>query len=167
MPHSLLPSMPHTRGPREDSKLGLAVEMLRSHGSVRIKAWGTSMLPSVWPGDLLTIERTAQEEVVPGDILLILRDNRFTIHRLIEKQQVPGLLTTKGDAVPQNDPPIPTSELLGRVVGIRHGRRSFVPSRRVSPLHSLLARMLCRWDHFRSVALRIHAARLEAGTSQS
>jgi SOS-response transcriptional repressor LexA len=154
--------MPHTREAREDSKLGLAAEMLRSHGVVRIKAWGTSMLPSVWPGDLLTLRCTAREEVVPGDIVLALRENRFSIHRLIEKQEVSGLLITKGDAVPQNDPPVAASELLGRVVGIRRGHRSFVPSRRISPLHSALARVLCRWDRARSLALRLHAMRMQA-----
>ena len=125
------------------------------------------MLPSVWPGDLLTIQSVAHDEVIPGDIVLVLLDGRFFIHRLLERRQNPDCISliTRGDAMPQNDPPAGASELLGRVAGIRRGHRSFVPSRRISLLHSALGWMLCRWDRFRNLALRIHMTRLEAGAS--
>jgi hypothetical protein len=157
--------MPCTLETREDPKLGLAAEMLRCRSTVHLKAWGTSMLPSVWPGDLLTIQSAAHDEVVPGDIVLVLRNNRFFIHRLVERRRDQECLTlmTRGDAMSHNDPPVAASELLGRVAGIRRGSRSFVPSRRVSLFHSALAWMLSRWDHFRSLALRIHASSLHAG----
>jgi Peptidase S24-like len=159
--------MPYALEARGDPKLGLVAEMLRDCGKVQLKAWGTSMLPSVWPGDLLTIQSVAHDEVVPGDIVLVLLDGRFFIHRLIERRQNPDSISwiTRGDAMPHNDPPAGASELLGRVAGIRRGHRSFVPSRRISLLHSALGWMLCRWDRFRSLALRIHMTRLEAGAS--
>ena len=155
--------------PHENPKLDLAAEMLRGHGTVHLKAWGTSMLPSVWPGDLLTIQGAAYDEVVPGDIVLVLRDNRFFVHRLVEMRpsQDCDSLITRGDAMPDNDPPAAAAELLGRVAGIRRGNRRFIPSRRVSLLHSALARALCRWGRFRGFALRIHTARLQAGASHS
>ena len=71
----------------DDPKLGLAAEMLRSQGTVLLKAWGASMLPSVWPGDLLTIQNAAHDEVVPGDIVLMMRKNRFVVHRLVERRR--------------------------------------------------------------------------------
>lgn len=150
-----------------DFKLGLAAEMLRSRGTVQVKAWGTSMLPSAWPGDLLTIQGVTRDEIVEGDIVLVLRDNRFLIHRLVEKRRDEDGISwiTRGDAMPHDDPAAAASEILGRVAGIRRGRRSFVPGRRVPPLHFVLGWMLCRWERFRNVALRIHAARLQAGTS--
>jgi peptidase S24-like protein len=156
--------MPCTLEMRDDPKLGLAAEMLRHHGSVQLKAWGTSMLPSLWPGDLLTIQTTAPDEVVPGDIVLVLRYNRFFIHRLVASRRAKecNLLITRGDALPQNDLPVPASSLLGRVASVRRGKRCLAPSRRVSPLDSALARILCRWDHFRSLALRMHAAHMQA-----
>ena len=161
--------MPYTLETREDPKVGLAAEMLRDCGKVRLKEWGASMLPSVWPGDLLTIQSVAHDEVVPGDIVLVLRDNRFFIHRLVERQQVQDCISwiTRGDAVPDNDPPVATSELLGRVAGIRRANRSFVPSRRVSLLRSALAWTLCRSDRFRNLTLRVHAARLQAGPTRA
>jgi Peptidase S24-like len=161
--------MPSTLEAREDLKLGLAADVLRCRGTVRLKAWGTSMLPSVWPGDLLTIQSAAYDEVVPGDIVLVLCNNRFFVHRLVEKRRGQDCLSwiTRGDAMPYSDPPASVSELLGRVAGIRRANRSFVPSRRVSQLHSALAWMLCRWERFRNLTLRIHVARLRGGSTRA
>jgi signal peptidase len=150
---------------REDIKLDLASEALGRGGEVRIRAQGTSMLPAVWPGDLLTIEGAPYEQIAPGDIVLARRDNRFFIHRLIERRQDRGgvLWITRGDAVPQNDPPALASQLLGRVTGIRRAQRDFVPSRRVSRMNSAVAWMLCHWDRFRSICLRMHSLRQSFG----
>lgn len=122
------------------------------------------MLPAVWPGDLLTIQRVVCDEIAAGDIVLVLRDDRFCIHRLVGWQLGrDGLLSvTRGDAMPQDDPPAAASEVLGRVASIRRGNRSFVPSRRISMLCSALAWMLCRWSRFRSLTLRIHGAYSQA-----
>jgi hypothetical protein len=160
---SSLPSMPQMPENHDDEKLGLAAEMLRAGRTVHLTLRGTSMLPSLWPGDLLTIESAASDEVVPGDIVLVMRDNRSFAHRLVERrvQHCPSLIT-KGDAVRSNDPPVARSEVLGRVACVRRSNRSFVPSRRVSPPRFALAWMFCRWDRFRNLALRIHAARLQA-----
>jgi Peptidase S24-like len=142
-----------------DPKLGLAAEILRRRGNVRLRALGMSMLPTLWPGDLLTIQSTGCDDVAPGDIVLILRDHRFFVHRLVGWQSGPDCLLciTRGDAMPEDDVPVPACGLLGRVFHIRRGNRSFAPSRQVSPLDSAIARMLYRWDRFRSLALRIHA----------
>jgi hypothetical protein len=129
-----------------------------------MKAWGTSMLPALWPGDLLTIQSAAHDEVVPGEIVLVMRDNRFFVHRLIEERKVGDRCSwiTRGDAVPQDDPPASEFELLGRVTAIRRGNRSFIPSRQVSLPSSALAWTLCRWDRARGLALRMHAVRMKA-----
>jgi signal peptidase I len=160
--------MPNALEDREVCKLGLAAETLRDCGKVRLELRGTSMLPSLWPGDLLTIQSVAHDEIVAGDIVLVLRDNRFFVHRVIESQQVQDCISwiTRGDAVLHNDPPVAGSELLGRVVGIHRRNRVFVPSRRVSMFHSSLAWMLCRSDQFRNLILRIHAAYWQAGRTR-
>jgi hypothetical protein len=162
---SLHPPAPFPLETSEDLKLDLAAQILRSRGAVRLKARGTSMLPSVWPGDLLTIQSTAHDEIIPGDIVLVMRDDRFLIHRLVDRQPEQDHFSwvTKGDAMPHNDPPVAASELLGRVASIHRAHRSFAPGRRVSLFHSALAWMLCRWDRFRNLTLRIHAVRAQAG----
>ena len=160
---SLQPPAPYPLETNGFPRLDLAAEMLRSRGAVRLKAWGASMLPSVWPGDLLTIQSARHDEVLRGDIVLVLRDNRFVVHRLVEIRTVQGRLSwiTRGDAMPDNDPPTAQSQLLGRVTSIDRANRSFVPSRRVPLFHSVLAWMLCRWDRFRNLTLRIHAVRAQ------
>jgi hypothetical protein len=161
--------MPSKPEDREDPKLGLAAEILRCRGTVYLKAWGTSMLPSVWPGDLLTIQSAAHDEIFPGDIVLVLRDNRFFVHRLVERRGSKDCASwiTRGDAVPQNDPPAATCEMLGRVGSIRRANHNFVPSRRLSPLRAAMAWMLSRWDRCRNLTLRVHASCLQAGPSRT
>ena len=42
---------------QDEAKHDLAAEVLRQFGEVRLKVTGASMLPSVWPGDVLTVRR--------------------------------------------------------------------------------------------------------------
>jgi signal peptidase I len=157
--------MPIPLNAREHLKLDLWTESLRGGDSVALKAWGTSMIPAVWPGDILTIRNTAPEEAIPGDIVLVLQNSRIFIHRLVEKQLRPNGYSwiTKGDAIPHNDPPV--MDLLGRVVEIRRGGRAFVPSRRISWMQYATAWMLCRSDQLRNLALHIHEVRTQIGST--
>jgi signal peptidase I len=138
---------------RDDHKLGLAAEVLRAGGSLRLQALGNSMLPAIWPGDVLCIERKRGEEVVPGDIVLVARDGRFFIHRLMEKRESGWI--TRGDSLPQNDPPVEEIQVLGKVSTIHRKGRAVCPNGRVSPLAAVFAAMVCRWDLLRNLALRM------------
>ena len=170
---------------REDPKPALVAQMLQRHGKVQLRAWGTSMLPIVWPGDLLTIEFAAPNQLIPGDILLLLRNGRFFIHRLVERRKIQNSLywITRGDAMPHNDPPAAASDLLGRVVRIDRGddraddrsddrsndrandrnidraHRTIVPARRVSQIQLALAWIEFRRERLRNSELRIRVAK--------
>ena len=148
--------MPVATEVREGHKLDLAAEVLRSGGAIRLQALGTSMLPSIWPGDILHIENKL-DEVAPGDIVLIARDRRFFIHRLIEKRRSQWI--TRGDSLPQNDTPVAESQVLGKVCTIHRRGGDVIPDRRVLPLVRMLAWVLSHSDSFRNVALRIHSFR--------
>ncbi len=137
-------------------KLELATEVLSSGGAVRLRALGTSMLPSIWPGDFLSIEGQSSEAIVPGDIVLVARDGRFFVHRLIEKYNFEWV--TRGDSLPHTDQPVPEIRVLGKVSLIQRKAKVIVPSSRVSVLGRTFA-MLCRWDLFRNIALRVHSFR--------
>jgi hypothetical protein len=139
----------------EVHKLELAAEVLRSGGSIRLQALGTSMLPSIWPGDVLCIEHKTGGEMVRGDIVLVARDSRFFVHRLIERSELRWI--TRGDSLPQNDEPIAEAQVLGKVSLIHRKTRATVPKRRVSLFTRRLAWLLCRWDFLRNVALRFHS----------
>lgn len=142
-------------GVREAHKLDLATEVLRAGGTIRLQALGTSMLPSIWPGDVLSIERKPGEGMVPGDIVLVARDSRFFVHRLIEKHGSRWI--TRGDSLPQNDAPVAEVQVLGRVSLIQRKTGVIAPNPRVSLLGRTLARILCHWDSFRNLAVRIRS----------
>jgi signal peptidase I len=139
-------------------KLELAADLLRAGGEIRLQALGTSMLPAIRPGDLLTIEGKSVGQFVCGDIVLVARDNRFFIHRLIEQSNSRWL--TRGDSLPQNDAPVASSQVLGKVSVIHRPTGDVIPSRRRSRPARLLAWMLSRSDVFRRFILRILVAPL-------
>src|SRR5437773_2244681 len=57
---------------REAIKCDLASQVLRSTGELRLRALGLSMLPSLWPGDILSIQSCTFEDVA-GAILCCVR----------------------------------------------------------------------------------------------
>ena len=146
---------------REDVKLSLAVDTIRRGGEVRLRARGMSMLPSLWPGDLLTIQARSQEGLTTGDIVLVVREKRCFVHRVVGMKIFADnvCLITRGDAMPHDDP-FTSAELLGRVSRVQRGERSFVPSPRLSPVRSAVAWILCRSGRCRNLAMRFHTARL-------
>jgi hypothetical protein len=106
---------------------GLAAEVLSRFDEVRLRVIGSSMLPSVQPGDVLTIRRCAMSAVESGAIVLFTRDGRLFAHRVVARRNTH--LATRGDALDRQDPAVPQNQLLGRVVALtRNGRRRRPPS---------------------------------------
>src|ERR1700737_1372956 len=58
----------------EPAKAALIKDTLDQFGQVRIRVTGSSMLPSIWPGDVLTIHRGVTSDVRGGDVVLFTRD---------------------------------------------------------------------------------------------
>ena len=81
-----LPSSDIIPQPREEGRCSLAADALRSWGVVKLCARGVSMLPSLWPGDLLTVQSHRPEQVEPGELLLYMRQGRFFVHRVVSKR---------------------------------------------------------------------------------
>ncbi len=140
---------------------GLAEEVVRTFGEVRLRVFGTSMVPSIFPGDLVTIHRASLHEISKGEVVLFLRQGRLFVHRAVDRKPARAgatgheepLLITRGDRMPHNDPAVSSSELLGRVVCIeRHSRKVELPAR--VPNH-FLARLLQSSDRVTYVYLRL------------
>lgn len=113
------------------------------------------MLPIIWPGDVLNIEG-AKGGLAPGDIVLIARDDRFFVHRLIRFSQTTQQWTARGDALRQPDPPVIEPQILGRVVTVCRGNRNNVPGSHLSLLHRVVGLSLGYCDRLRNLALRVH-----------
>lgn len=138
----------------QSSKYDLASEVLQRFGQLRLRVTGASMLPAIWPGDVVTIRSSRLSDVSAGDLVLFQRDRRFFVHRVLEMSG--NSLLTRGDSVLGPDPPVSSAELLGRVVSITSAGTTRPPSQlgAVGYLVALAARhstFVC------NMLLRLHA----------
>ena len=102
------------------TRLELAVEVARTFGRLRLRVTGTSMMPAIQPGDLLSIDRVDLRDTSPGEIVLFARRGRLFAHRIVHASggDSDPCLVTRGDRLIETDPPVFQSELLGRVTSI-------------------------------------------------
>jgi hypothetical protein len=92
----------------------LVADALRGRGHLRLRVHGESMLPTLWPGDVVEIEGCSLEDIRPGEIVLARREERLFLHRLVAPCTPNGFLL-RGDSVPRSDL-FPSEALLGRLV---------------------------------------------------
>jgi hypothetical protein len=161
----------------------LAADVLRTCGRLRLQVRGESMLPILWPRDVVEITACSIEEAKPGDIVLALRGGRFFLHRLLARCRPSGFLL-QGDSMPAPDPQFPDEALIGRLLG-REGRwadprvvhprfagqryfeqystrQQFASSSSALPLRPwswAVGRLLCYCEPAHRLALRMHAVR--------
>jgi signal peptidase I len=123
----------------------LAGEVLRSSARLRLRVTGWSMLPSVWPGDILLVEPTSANEIFEGDIVLFGRSRRLFVHRVVSKGPWQnGEIVTRGDAMPTPDPPLSERDLLGRVSSILRNGKTIQPRRRLRLSEQAVAALVRR-----------------------
>jgi len=124
----------------------LVSEVLYLSGTARVRVFGSSMFPSVLPGDVLVVGREGLNQAVSGDIVLFTRNNRLFAHRVIGQRNRDDVtwLVTCGDSLAENDPPVFRHELLGRVNSIVRGTRQIDPR---ATLFGRLTSILLRNSH--------------------
>jgi hypothetical protein len=133
-PSSPLPSWSAERS-------ALLAEALQRSGRVRLRVHGESMLPALWPGDVVEIASCSLEDVQFGGIVLARRDGRLFLHRLIAPATPEGF-RLRGDSVPASDPLFPPEALLGRFV--RHADSRFDEGRDLTT-SALRIDFVARW----------------------
>jgi hypothetical protein len=146
---------------RDKFKHNLAADVLRSTGVLRLSAFGTSMLPTLWPGDLLTIQARSIQQIQVGDVVLLAREDRFFIHRIMKKfeQDFEWRVVTRGDAMPTSDTPVSAAELLGIVVSVQRDPARNFPVPACSYWRRSVGLLLAYCGRLRSLALGWHAWR--------
>ena len=138
-------------------KCELASEVLRSSGRLRLCVTGWSMLPTIWPGDTLEIEKTDCASVSAGDVVLFHRDRRLFVHRVVRYDA--KAIATRGDALDALDETITDKELLGRVSLIVRDTKSIQPSASLSVRQRVLASMVRRSEVGARVVVGLHGLR--------
>jgi signal peptidase len=138
----------------------LVAETLRASGCSRLRVHGESMLPALWPGDVVEIASCSPEDVQPGEIVLALRDGRLFLHRLLAPCKPNGFLL-RGDSMPGPDPPFPPGAMLGRLVrraGEERGVAAFTQRGWFAVQCSrALGTLLCHCGPARRLALKLHS----------
>ena len=154
---------------RNLSKHNLAVEVLRKTGNLRLTAFGNSMLPTLFPGDILAIKAEPLAEIRAGDVVLFARHDRFFIHRTLRRRQENSetMLLTRGDAMPQADQPVTANELLGKIVSFQRGTHPAVAVPGCSIFRRMLGLLLAYSGGLRSLVLRWHERHLDGAAPQT
>lgn len=150
------------------SKCRLAEQVLRSFGSLRLQVTGFSMIPSVWPGDVLLVRRQHIREMFPGDIALFIRNDKFTAHRVVCRmgdQEITHLIT-RGDALQAQDSAITPAELLGKVHFIHRAGQWIAPSTRPSLGARLMGALVAHSGRVGTVLVRLDAMRRHLRSKQ-
>jgi signal peptidase I len=103
----------------------LVTESVRKWGDIRLPAVGTSMVPAIHPGDVLSVQPVDPKEVSLGDIVVYAREQVLIVHRIVRTSAAPSepYLVTRGDRLLRDDPPIHPGELVGRVASIERRNR--------------------------------------------
>jgi signal peptidase I len=133
----------------------LFLEVLKSAGQARLAVTGTSMLPSIRPGDVLEVQRQSVADISRGDVVLFARHGSFAAHRVVEKTGGAdrAFLVTQGDALRTTDSPVSPEELLGRVTAILRGGRRLDPH--LTPWARVASWFLARSEFCARVACRL------------
>ncbi len=141
-------------------KCELAAEVLRSTGTLKLQVTGWSMLPSIFPGDILIINRR-DEGARDGDIVLVGRQGRLFAHRLVGKDggTKPKCITTRGDSMASTDPPACEDNLLGIVSVIVRNGKDIRPRRALRISERALAALVQRSETAARVVVGVHAFR--------
>jgi hypothetical protein len=156
------------RSSRSAVRSALVADILRGSGNLRLQVRGESMLPTLWPGDVVEIACCKPEDVRPGEIVLALRDDRLFLHRLVVHSQPSGFVLC-GDSMPGSDPPFPLEAFLGRLVrnqnanrvfgGAWFGRTLFGENWFAAKWSRALGVLLCHCTLARRLALKLHQRR--------
>jgi signal peptidase I len=140
----------------------LVADVARNFGEVRLRVTGASMIPAIWPGEVVTVRRRDKAELQPGQIVLSRRGGRLLAHRIT--RICDDLVTTRGDSLCEDDAPVSASDIVGQVSSlIRNGRRVPVSQ---SFWQRVCSSLLRRSDFCMRIVLRVNHRILRHGGAE-
>jgi signal peptidase I len=109
----------------------IGLTLLSEGKTIRIKAHGFSMYPSIKPGSLILIEPLNINGLPrPGEIIAIRRENGLIVHRLskiIRKNEV-AYYIARGDSNAYADNPVKIDKIAGRIIRAESTGENPVPA---------------------------------------
>lgn len=164
-PEELIAAAPHMDAERRRRAAccELVLDVARSSGEVRLRVTGASMLPALWPGDLVTVQRRVPSELAVGQVVVYRRDEKLIVHRITRTSG--DHLITQGDSRPFDDLPVQASEIVGQVAGILRNGRCVHPEQSV--WQRAVASILRRSDLCTRIALGLNRRLRRSADSQT
>lgn len=83
---------------------------------VDIPVYGLSMFPFYLPADIVRIEKSNKTNLVVGNVVVFLRNEKLVAHRLLKVDFDNGLALTKGDGLVKMDDILKIKDIRGVVV---------------------------------------------------
>jgi signal peptidase I len=109
----------------------ISLTLLTEGKTIRIKAHGYSMYPSIKPGSLILIEPLNIKGMPrPGEIIAIRRESGLIVHRLskiINKNGI-AFYIARGDSNAYADNPVRIDKIAGRIVRAESTGENPVPA---------------------------------------
>jgi signal peptidase I len=97
----------------------IGLTLLSEGKTIRIKAHGYSMYPSIKPGSMILIEPLSIKGLPrPGEIIAIRREQGLIVHRLSKIININGIISyiARGDSNAIADNPININKIAGRII---------------------------------------------------
>jgi len=137
--------------PTDAAFIEVVTDLLRRGHSVRFRAKGSSMHPTIREGEAITVAPARPAAIRRGDVILYRSARGVIAHRVASVER--GLagapvFIPRGDASQSRDDPVEEGAILGRVVTVERGGRALNPAalraRALANSRAIAARLL-RW----------------------
>src|SRR3990167_2830689 len=97
------------------------IKIFKNSKSFRIKSQGLSMIPVLWPGDLIYFSKKKTENLKENDLILAFKNEKLFAHRVIYRTA--GYLIPKGNNIILCAGRIYPRKLTGTVPKLNRGTR--------------------------------------------
>lgn len=110
----------------------IGFSLLAEGKTIRVKAEGLSMYPSIKPGSVIFIEPLPKGILpVPGEIIAWKREAGFVVHRLVGSFEKDNseFIVTRGDSSLAEDEPVISEQIAGKVIRVENPEGKPVPEK--------------------------------------
>jgi signal peptidase I len=110
----------------------IGFSLLAEGKTIRVKAEGFSMYPSIKPGSVIFIEPFYKgARPVPGEIIAWKREAGFVVHRLVGSFEKDNseFIVTRGDSSIAEDEPVISEQIAGKVIRVENPEGKTVPEK--------------------------------------
>jgi signal peptidase I len=116
--------------PNDAAFVDVVSDLLDRGHSVRFRARGGSMRPTIREGEAITVAPARPTGIRRGDVILYRVGRGVIAHRVARVAQRPDgalVFIPRGDASQSRDEPVEETALLGKVVTVERGGRALDP----------------------------------------